>query len=91
MCRNKTPVELSNLLRDAQRKSQDACNEQIPTDDYWRIRSREMEIEWVCNVVSAAMRANGSLPIIEPTARGMMQASRILAGGVLVISQEESF
>jgi hypothetical protein len=45
---------------------------------YWRQRCKEAEVEWVCNVVSALMGANGMPPIpgVHVTARGLMAASR---------------
>ena len=50
----------------------------VNTVRYWRQRCKEAEVEWVCNVVSAMLSANGMAPIpgIYITARGVLAASR---------------
>jgi hypothetical protein len=75
-CRGLKPDELKDLLHDASKTVQVAYREQ--SDDYWRIRCREAEIEWVCNVMGAMMVAQGLRPIVPPTARGTMKAAAIL-------------
>jgi len=75
-CRGLEPKQLLELLGDARAMTQEAFNDQ--SDDYWRIRCREAEIEWVCNVVSAMLHNQGIKPIVPPTARGMMKAASIL-------------
>ena len=48
---------------------------------YWRVRCFALEVEWTCNVVSAALVNQGlGEAIVPPTARGVMQAARILNG-----------
>lgn len=77
MCRKKTPKQLFNHLMNART----ALNEAFQAndfDDYWEIRTYELEIEWVCNVVSAALVNEGLQPIIPVTARAVMKAASIL-------------
>jgi len=75
-CRGLQPDRLLELLGSASDATSEAyCNQ---ADDYWRIRCREAEIEWVCNVVSAMLVAQGIKPIVPPTARGTMKAASIL-------------
>lgn len=77
-CRGKSPETLKALLELHQQMTINARNEQIDLKEYWKIRCREVEVEWVCNVVSA-MLFNQKLPtIVIPTARGFIQADRIL-------------
>lgn len=45
---------------------------------YWFWRCREAQIEWVTNVVSAALMTIQQPVIIQPTARGLMKAADIL-------------
>ena len=85
-CRGKDIKELLALLIKAQADTQRAFREQVA--DYWRVRCREGEIEWVCNVMSAALSNTGLEPIVPVTARGMMRAAEILADGGLQISDE---
>jgi len=88
-CRGKLPMELSDLFLEANRKTQQAYRDQ--GDDYWYWRCREAEIEWVCNVVSAAMENSGTRGIVPVTASGMRKAASILGveGGVLIITDEK--
>lgn len=77
-CLDKNAIELGILYVEAQKKSNDVRNDDA--NDYWEKRGYFMEIEWVCNVVSAALY-NMKLPvIIPPTARGMITAAEILEG-----------
>jgi hypothetical protein len=85
-CRGKDPTALLKLLQEAQKRTQEAYREQ--SADYWRIRGFEAEIEWVCNVVSAAF-IDTSLRIVPVTVHGREQAARILADGVAIVSNEE--
>ena len=98
-CRGKDPAKLAELLEDASKKS-DAVRkarlgetedgehgERPDIEDYWQARYRAIQIEWVCNTVSAAlMFATDLRPeskkfcIVQPTARGLMNAARILKG-----------
>ena len=58
----------------------------ITVDDYWEARCYALEVEWVANVVSAALVSAAMLcggktaipVIITPTTRGMMKAREIL-------------
>ena len=75
-CRDKNPIELKTLLNEAQEKSNKAMINQ--SKDYWYHRGFTLEIEWVCNVVSAMLYNNKQPTIIIPTARGMMRAAEII-------------
>ena len=75
-CRGLKPHELYLLLQDSRNATQKAFREQAK--DYWRIRCREAEIEWVCNVVSAMLSNQGLTPLITPTARGVQKAASIV-------------
>lgn len=80
VCRGKSPVELGRILANARARLHDASRELAGPrrDGYWRIRCFEAEVEWVCNVVSAALMNNGEPVIIQPTARGVLKAAAIL-------------
>lgn len=78
-CRGKSPAELRELLREANR----AANERMFTEDvtdYWYYRCRALEVEWVCNCVSAILINEGQDPLTGflPTCRGVMKAVEIL-------------
>jgi hypothetical protein len=76
-CLNKSIDELRDVLEQAKRNR----NQALARNDgsYWKYRCFESEVEWVCNVVSAALLNEGSKDlIVEPTGRGLMQAARIL-------------
>jgi len=73
-CRKKNTAELAALLAQARK----ACRDGFGQVGHWRRRCYEAEIEWVCNVVSAALVNVDQPPIIPPTARGMMKAASIL-------------
>jgi hypothetical protein len=45
---------------------------------YWWYRIRELQIEWVANVVSASLYNNGQPVIVQPTMRGWNKAADIL-------------
>ena len=86
-CRGRLPHELGEILEKAHRKMIAAFGQ--GTDNYWRINSKEAEIEWVCNVVSAMLVAQGLRPIVPPTANGGLKAAAILNGeGCLVPDTE---
>lgn len=78
-CRGKTPEEIAKLLGVAAVNTRRAYAEDLP--DYWRHRCFEAEIHWVCNCLSAVLVNEGIAPIVEPTARAVMHANRILSGG----------
>ena len=88
-CRGKTPDELSILRVDANQRTQQAYRDQTQDYSYWRCR--EAEVEWVCNVVSAAMENSGVRGIIPVTALGLRKAAAILGveGGVLIVTDEK--
>lgn len=78
-CRGKSPTELKELLHVASK----TANDIIFTDDvteYWYYRCRALEIEWVCNCVSAILVNEGQAPLSSflPTSRGVMKANEIL-------------
>lgn len=83
-CRNREPRQLGELLREARRETwQTYCviGRTEGTGDYWYWRCRELEIEWVCNVVSACLANQGLPVIIQPTYRGVMKAAEIVGVG----------
>lgn len=75
-CRGRDPEQLASLLAESRRETMQAFREQAP--DYWYWRCRELEVEWVCNVVSAAFLNEGWAVIVPPTVRGVMRAAEIL-------------
>lgn len=75
-CRDKSPAELWHTLDSAKKRSHCAMMEQA--ENYWWIRCFELEVEWVCNCVSAILRNQGLPEIICPTARGTMKAAEII-------------
>lgn len=75
-CRGKEVEELAKLLKEAEKTTQEAMMAQSP--DYWFWRCRHLEIEWVCNVVSAVLYNENQPVIIQPSARGMVKAAEIL-------------
>lgn len=81
-CRDKTPQQLKEVLDSAKVSTyqalHDSHEDKITTDQYWKIRCCEAEIEWVCNVVSSILHNQGLPTIITPTARGMMKAAEIV-------------
>jgi hypothetical protein len=78
-CRGKSPNELRELLEQANTTSETARRERTgDIEDYWRARYFALQVEWVCNTVSAVLM-NEDLPIIVPvTARGAINAAKIL-------------
>jgi hypothetical protein len=75
-CRGKSPEEIALLLKEATEAQQAAFAGQA--HDYWYWRCRQAEIEWVANVVSAILHAQGVPPIATVTARGMLKAAEII-------------
>jgi hypothetical protein len=75
-CRDKNTLELAELLSAATTASRDARMNENP--DYWWYRCYELEVEWVCNCVSAVLWNQGLPTIITPTARGLFQAAKII-------------
>lgn len=77
-CRGKQPMELAILLQEARRNMALALVDGTSIDDYWRKRCYYAEIEWVCNVVSAALQNEGKSIIVPVTARGVIKAAEII-------------
>lgn len=76
ICRGKNPIQLKKELERATEEQQKAYMNR--DERYWWYRCFQAEVEWVCNVVSASLYNQGMPVIITPTARGMMQAAKIL-------------
>lgn len=78
-CRGKSPAELRELLQEA---NQAASKRMFAEDvtDYWYYRCRALEVEWVCNCVSAILINESQTPLTGflPTCRGVMKAAEIL-------------
>lgn len=81
-CLGKDIQGLTKLLNEANEKSRQLLlknnKSKKEIDKYWEIRGFNLEVEWVCNVVSAVLYNEGLLTIIPPTARGMITASEIV-------------
>jgi hypothetical protein len=75
-CRNKEPAEIAALLVEANERAYQGMLENDP--QYWFWRCRALEVEWVVNVLSSILVANGMLPIGNMTARGMLKAAEII-------------
>jgi hypothetical protein len=77
-CRGMSPLELISVLEFAALEVQQAFKDK--SEDYWRIRCFQLEVEWVCNCVSAALVNNDVGPLRQdfPTNRGMQKAASIL-------------
>lgn len=75
-CRDKSPEELAELLAEANIVVQEKFQEEA--EDYWWHRCYSLEIEWVCNCVSACLLNQGLPPIINPTVRGAMRAAEVV-------------
>ena len=75
-CRNRSPSQLVSLLCDASDRAEKARQERAA--DYWYWRCRHAEIEWVANVLSCILQAQGLDPLYTMTARGMMKAADII-------------
>lgn len=76
MCRDLDPGGLAGVLERARKDTLQAHRDEAP--DYWRIRCAELEVEWVCNVLSAVLMNQGLPVIVPPTARGAMKAAEIV-------------
>jgi hypothetical protein len=70
------PAALAALLDDAARRKEQASRTE--RDRYWYYVTFHAEIEWTCNVVSAALQNQGLPVIVTPTARGYMKAASIV-------------
>lgn len=80
MCRGKNPDDLVKLMLEVHREMSNwwIKGEKDDIDKYWYINSKQAEIEWVANVVSAALVNQGLAPIVIPTARGLMKAAEVI-------------
>lgn len=77
-CRGKDPEALAALLEQANAASEHARGVRGDIEDYWRVRYFALQVEWVCNTVSAMLMSE-DLPVIVPvTARGAIHAAKIL-------------
>ena len=78
-CLDKSPPQLAVLHSRACRALGNAFHN---TDirRYYRIACFRAEVEWVCNVVSAALVNMDQPAIIQPTMRGLMKAAEIVNG-----------
>jgi hypothetical protein len=82
VCRGKAPSELYVLMIEAMKTSWSSRAEEADDPDtHWFKRCYTLEIEWVCNVVSAMMLNEGLEPIVVPSARGVLKADNILRRG----------
>lgn len=78
-CRDKSPPQLAQLL-DRAGRVQLACFHSTVSDRYWRVNCFFHEVEWVCNVISAALVNQGVQPIVAPTMKAAIVAERISKG-----------
>lgn len=81
-CRGLQPEQIAALLAEARRKTQEAfvraSEREIPEGTYWRLRSREAEIEWMANCVSIILVNQGLEPIVPPTVRAALTVASIV-------------
>jgi len=81
-CRGLDQNELADLLTTARgwanKRALRAYDDAEAGRSYWWHRCFELEVEWVCNVLSAALMNSGLPTIVPPTARGAMKAAQIL-------------
>ena len=75
-CRGKTPPEIADLILAARLRADQAMRDEDARYWYWRCRS--LEIEWVANVLSNIMMAQGWPAIGIATYRGLMKAAEII-------------
>lgn len=76
-CRGCSDEELLRLLKEARAKTKESYEAQ-QREIYWKYRMYELQIEWVLNVLSAALYLLGERPLLAPTARGALKAAQIL-------------
>lgn len=79
-CRNKTPEELLIVWKESQEYVQKSYIDRNEPEKYWWFRCYQLEVEWVCNVVSAMLYNQDCKPILSwlPTCNGMSKAASIL-------------
>lgn len=75
-CLDKSPPQLAELLQRAYLVKHQALHETL-LDRYWRVCCFFNEVEWICHVVSVALINEGVDPIIRPTMKAAIVASRI--------------
>lgn len=82
------PEDLKGLLESARRDTTDSMRRareergrpivQAAVEGYWWWRMRELQIEWVANVVSARLYNESKPVIVNPTVRAWSKAAEIL-------------
>lgn len=81
-CRGKSPIQIGELLEDSEKKAQQAFTRldlnEISRGEYWRVRCRAIEIEWVTNCVSALLASQGLEPIIPYSSRAVLTVAKII-------------
>lgn len=85
-CRDKTPYELKTVLNEARARTQEHLKKVMQTlneDEealrtYWHNRCFELEVEWVCNCVSALLMQLGEPVIVPPTVRAVIRVAEIV-------------
>ncbi len=77
-CRNKSPDELLDIYIGLSGYVADVFKN--VSENYWWFRCYQAEVEWVCNVVSAALINIGMVSILPhlPTIKGTLKAAQIL-------------
>jgi hypothetical protein len=78
-CRGKESAKIAALLAEVNARAYQAMVEEDP--QYWYWRCRALEIQWVVNVLSNILVANGMLPIGDMTIRGRLKAAEIFGVG----------
>lgn len=76
-CRDKSPEELREIYFETHGYINQAYGD---AEKYWWFRCYQLEVEWVCNCVSAILLNMDKPPILSwlPTCNGMQLASKIL-------------
>lgn len=75
-CRNKPPHELAALLQESVKNRA----EHFGQSDYWYFRRYEVQVEWICNIVSVLLAARGNAPLAAhlPTSAAAEQLARLI-------------
>lgn len=62
-CRDKTPEELHQLLDESHKNTEqarrDANEHKLSTQEFWKIRHVELQIEWTCNNMAVWFISSG--------------------------------
>ena len=84
LCRGQSPELLVLTLMAAEQDLHRNRQNGISPAEYWFWNCRAVEVEWVCNVVSAALR----LPLRPylPTVRAVLHASKILGASTIDVN-----